>query len=87
MSRKGQTAVTLFCALSIGGIMTLFSQADAFKEQSTRFRSMNVSSPESNVFKRTVPTAIESGAVLKEQPGENGKSAKKRKTRTRLRLR
>ena len=89
MNRKGQTAFTLFCILSIGGILTLFSQADALKK-GARFRSMNVSTPEHEIFRKAVPTAIESGAVLKSSRDEKynrNPSSSRREQPVRLKLR
>jgi len=58
--KKGQLAATLFCVLGFGGILTLFSQSQTGAARD-RTRAMNVSSPTSSVFRKTVPAAIESG--------------------------
>ena len=88
MTRKGQTAILIFCALSLGGILTLFSQADALRDQPARLRSMDVSSPEGSIFRSMVPTTMESGASLRASPDSSDTEDPERpKPPVRLRLR
>ena len=87
MTKKGQTVAFLFCALSIGGILTLFSQADALREGAQRLRSMDVSSPESNIFRSMVPTSVESGASIQASPEKKDDADDQPKPPVRLRLR
>lgn len=68
MNKKGYLAAVLFCALSFGGVLALFQQSDSRRRAAARgMRSMNVSSPENNVFKEIVPAAIEHEAFLQSQ--------------------
>lgn len=87
MGRKGQTATVLFCALGLGGMLTLFSQASALRDRPERVRALNVSSPESEVFRSVVPATIESGAPLDAESRDAAEDADRPKPPVRLRLR
>lgn len=87
MTKKGQTVLFLFCALSVGGILTLFSQADALRGGAERMRAMDVSSPESSIFRRLVPTSMESGASIQAAPEDEEAEDQRPDPPVRLRLR
>ncbi|MCZ6793195.1 MAG: hypothetical protein O7J95_06240 [Planctomycetota bacterium] len=63
MNKKGQIAASAFSALCLGGVLTLFSQAQADRRPSHEMRALDLSSPDDEVFRRMVPAAVKGGTT------------------------
>ena len=82
MSRKGQLTASVFGALCLGGILTLFSQAQTDEAARYETRALDVAPPESDILRRVVPAAIEGASPPPEASGpEKPRSERTRKTR------
>jgi hypothetical protein len=63
MEKKGSPALMVFVVLSLGGILALFSQVNVSTANPAALQSFDAPAGEAELFRETLPSALEAGAA------------------------